>query len=133
MSANAGGDPRNRHDSATHSKTTELPPRVERRPSQRRRTLLRGVVAHSNGAQSFPCTIRDLTKEGARITLAATVAVPANVYLIDVRSRVAHEAEIMWNNGVEAGLVFRNSLSLEGLNEPKLAYLSTLWHGAAQR
>ena len=133
MSANARGESRKRHGLPTLKKSSELPPRIERRPSQRKRTLLRGVIAHSSGAQSFHCTIRDLTKEGARITLAATLAVPANVYLIDVRGRVAYDAKIVWNNGVEAGLVFRKSIPLADLNDPKLAYLSKLWHGAAER
>ncbi len=87
----------------------------------------------SDGARSFNCTIRNLTDGGARITLPAGQTVPSNIYLINLRERTAHEALMVWNNGAEAGLAFVESFQLADLNDPKLDYLTKLWHGSASR
>lgn len=115
------------------NKATELPPPAERRPKSRRRVLLGGLVVYAEGAHSFGCTIRNLTDDGARITLPPKLAVPVDVYLISVRGRVAHEARIVWNNGVEAGLSFVKSFSINDVTDPKLDYLKKLWHGSSMR
>jgi hypothetical protein len=133
MSTNVSGEFRKQHARGAPSHATELPPRIERRPKQRKRVLLSGIVAYSAGARSFPCSIRNLTESGARITLPVNLAVPSNVYLINLRERIAHEAKIVWTNGAEAGLSFVGSVALADVTDPKLAYLEKLWHGSATR
>ena len=115
------------------SKASELPPPAERRPKPRRRVLLGGLVAYSDGARSFACTIRDLSATGARITLPPNLAVPAKIYLINLRDRTAHEGTIVWNKGAEAGVTFSQSFSIADLTDPKLNYLRKLWQGSATR
>lgn len=55
------------------------------------------------------------------------------VYLIDMRDRTAHEANVAWNNGKEAGLSFISSFPLNEIVDPKLSYLKQLWHERAMR
>src|SRR5476651_1220075 len=115
------------------TKATDLPPPAERRPSPRRRVLLGGLVAYSDGERSFDCIIRNLSDTGARITLPPSQPVPSNIYLINVRDRTAHEAKIMWNDGFEAGVAFLKSFPITDLPDPKLAYLKRLWSASAVR
>jgi|SRR6185437_2553235 hypothetical protein len=113
--------------------TRNLQATPERRPQRRTRVLLGGLVAFFDGAQHFDCTIRDLTKTGARISLPRNQPIPSNVYLINMRDRTAHQAKVAWNNGKGAGLSFVKSLSLSEITDPKLAYLKRLWHERAAR
>jgi len=115
------------------SSATELPPPAERRPKPRRRVLLGAIVTWSDGARSFGCSIRNLSETGARITMPPNQGVPAHVYLINVPHRVAHEAQIVWNNGAEAGLAFFKTMPLDEVTDPKLDYLKKLWQGSSMR
>ena len=116
------------------NKAIDLPPPAERRqPKPRRRVLLSGLVTWSDGARSFQCTIRNLTDNGARISLPPGQTVPTNIHFINVRERTAHEALVVWNNGSDAGIAFVKTYSLANLNEPKLEYLNRLWHSVSDR
>jgi len=115
------------------SSASELPPLAERRPKPRRKVLLGGVVTWSDGARSFACSIRNLSESGARITVPRGQGVSTHVYLINVPHRIAYEAQIVWNNGAEAGVAFFKTIPLDGLSDPKLGYLNKLWHGFGAR
>lgn len=115
------------------NKAFDIPPPAERRPKPRRKVLLRGLVTWSDGARSFPCTIRNLTDGGARITLPVGQTVPSNIYFINIRERTAHEALVVWYNGSDAGIAFVKTYALANLNEPKLEYLNRLWHASCER
>ena len=111
----------------------DVPPPAERRPSPRKRVLLRGVVTYLGGTHSFDCMIRDLSESGARISLSAVQPISSHVYLIDVRGRTAYEATVVWNKGMQLGLKFLKTLPLANVTDPELAYLAKLWHGRAVR
>lgn len=104
----------------------EPPPLAERRPKPRRRVLLGGRVVYQNGDRHFDCSIRDISESGARITLKPGVPIPSSVYLIDTRSRIVHEAKVMWNNGREAGLQFLNTFAVSSIDNKDLLYLKRL-------
>ena len=95
--------------------------------------MLYARIAYHDGAHHFDCTIRDLTNAGARISLPKNQPIPSMVYLIDMRDRTAHEANVAWNNGKEAGLSFISSFPLNEIVDPKLSYLKQLWHERAMR
>lgn len=111
----------------------DVPRAAERRPQRRTRVLLGGRITYFDGAQCFDCTIRDLTKAGARISLPRNQPIPSSVYLINMRDRTAHEAKVAWNNGKEVGLSFVKSYPLSEITDPKLSYLKQLWHERAMR
>lgn len=60
-----------------------VPPQAERRPNGRRRALKGGIVVHSQGRFTFPCTIRNISAEGARITFKLGEVMPVDFILID--------------------------------------------------
>ena len=108
-------------------KARPAPPVAERRPNKRRaRTLLGGIVSHLDGSRSFNCVIRDLSEEGARIAFLKNQYFPSKIYLINVRDRLAYDAEVVWNNGAQAGLKFKMVHRLPNHNGPALSHLSRL-------
>ena len=102
------------------------PPPAERRPAPRSRVLLSGIVAYGDGAYSFDCTIRNLSKTGARLT-TKQVQLPAGFFLINIRDRVAYDCRIAWSKGGEVGVMFKATVSLSAVTDPALAYLKQLW------
>lgn len=105
----------------------ELPPMADRRPKPRKRVLFGGVVVYAQGAYSCGCKIRDLTTDGARIVIPAGQPLPAEIYLINLRSQTGHKANVIWVRGAEAGLVFESTFSLQSLDDPSLGYLKRIW------
>ena len=51
---------------------------ADRRPKSRRRALLGGVVVHSGGRFTIPCTIRNLSEDGARIAFKRGQMLPSS-------------------------------------------------------
>jgi hypothetical protein len=105
----------------------------ERRLRRRHRVLLGGIVTHNEGAHSFGCTIRNQTDAGALITLPKGRCLPPNIYLINLRERIAYEALTVWTDGRVAGLAFLESVPLAEMTDPKLSYLNEIWSGHSTR
>lgn len=105
----------------------DAPPPAERRPKGRKRVLLTGIVAHGLGAHSFHCTIRNLSESGARLAVGNNALFPSDIYLINIRDRVAYEAKVVWNKGSEIGVTFTHTMPLDGITDPALAFLKQLW------
>jgi len=99
------------------------PPPVEGRKSPRRRVLLAGKIVYNEGAFTVDCRIRDMSDGGARILLPTGHVIPTHVVLLDVRARIAYEAEVMWIKSSEFGLKFLGKHSLVGGLPPGLQYL----------
>ena len=106
---------------------------VRRRPPPRRRVLLGGLITYAQGTHCFSCAIRDLSETGARISMKPRHALPLNIFLINLRDRVAYECRTVWSQGAEAGLAIDKVLPLDGLNDTKLAFLKRLGHSHATR
>jgi hypothetical protein len=101
----------------------ELPPVVEARKAPRKRVILGGKVVYNEGGFSIDCRIRDLSAGGARIALTVGSIIPTRVVLIDTRSAIAYECEIVWLKAPEFGLKFLSRHSLRGQLPPQLSYL----------
>jgi hypothetical protein len=109
------------------SKKSNSPPIAERRPKQRKRVLLTGIVTYANGAHSFNCTMRDLSETGARIAVGESAQFPSDFYLINIRDRIAYKATPVWNNGSEIGVAFKAAIPLSAITDPALNYLKKLY------
>lgn len=81
----------------------EIAPTPERRKNERTRVLLRGLVCDPAGAPKYTCAIREVTPNGARITLPLGQKAFPEIFLVHVRERVAYEAILLWHNTIEAG------------------------------
>jgi hypothetical protein len=105
----------------------ENPPAAERRPNSRRRALLGGLVVHSQGRFSFPCTIRNLSADGARIAFKRGQVMPSDFLLVDTWAGQGHRAHIAWLTATEAGVSFSSSFDMNGITDPALGYLKRMW------
>jgi hypothetical protein len=115
------------------SKAVLLQAGYEKRDARRRRVMSFGLVVPDAGHPGLDCTIRDVSDGGARIGFARTVALPAQFWLIEVRARMAHLAEIAWRNDLEAGLRFCDSFALSQIADPRHLFLKQLWLKHATR
>jgi len=109
--------------------TLQPAPAADRRPKSRRRALLGGVVMHSGGRFSFPCTIRNLSETGARIAFKKGQMMPSDFYLVDTWAGQGHRARIVWVKAAEAGVAFAESFDMNGITDPALGYLKRFWEG----
>ena len=121
------------YSSILQSVKGENSPAAERRPQRRKRVLLGGIVSYSGGVFSLNCTIRDLSESGARIVFSSNQPLPTEIFFINIRDGVVHEAEVVWHKGKAAGIKFLSTLPLHEINDPKLTYLKDLWHAHATR
>ena len=103
------------------------PPVAERRPNNRRRALLGGMVVHSQGRFSFSCTIRNVSADGARISFKRGQVMPSDFILIDTWAGQGHRARIAWLTATEAGVSFSQSFDMNSIADPALNYLKRLW------
>ena len=113
------------HSDAVH--TLNAPPAADRRPKSRRRALLGGLVVHSGGRFSFPCTIRNVSEDGARIAFRKGQMLPSDFYLVDTWAGQGHRARIAWVTATEAGLSFSGSFDMNAITDPALSYLRRMW------
>lgn len=98
-----------------------------RRSSPRRRAFLPGKLVGQDGANLGDCTIRNISDNGAGVDFTADQIVPNRVFLIDMRSGVAYEAEVKWRKPMRIGLFLACSIPLHGVVPENLRHLKQLW------
>ena len=106
----------------------EVAAAAERRRGARCRVTVAGMLTFPAASKPIECTIRDLSGTGARVALHTNQLVPREMYLINMRDRLAYRADVEWRTSIELGLVFRDTYSLFGLTDPSLMHLKKLWH-----
>ena len=83
-----------------------LAPRSEKRMRQRRWRLEGGRLGSTDGGFSLPCTIVDMTEDGARVRVREPLHMPARICLFDSRERWIYAADLVWSGPPEYGLKF---------------------------
>lgn len=78
----------------------------ERRKDKRSRSLLGARIVFNNRASTIDCTIRDISKAGARLAFDATVPVPDEFDLLIHHKGETHRCRIAWRNASEVGVAF---------------------------
>lgn len=105
--------------------------RDERRSEPRRATQLAGVVTAP--ALEVGCVITDQSDNGMRVRLARAVSLPDRVVVVEVAAGLAHEAEVRWRKGHEAGLRRLSTAALGGLTPQRLTAARDAWKRAGGR
>jgi hypothetical protein len=78
----------------------------ERRKAPRRRVLKIGKIVYADGLRVIDCTIRDLSKDGARLLIANTIGVPDNFFLYEQTAGMIYPASIVWRQPTMIGVKF---------------------------
>ena len=112
---------------------TDVSTSVEnRRKTVRKRTLQRGKIVYGDGAYTVDCLIRDISVNGARITVEKGVSMPTHVHLIDIQGGIAYAAEVASIRSPAFGLHFLRTYKLTEPIDPALRYLQHCWSGCAR-
>lgn len=82
-------------------------PRSGVRPREiRARAYLDAVAIFDDGRSTLQCQIRNLTQEGAKLTMPSTLALP-ETFMLEVATRGERRAaRVRWRTATEAGVSF---------------------------
>jgi hypothetical protein len=78
----------------------------ERRNEARAQVRWAGAVIAGSRVMVCACVIENLSAGGARVAIDQDVDLPAMVTLLVERQNLALEAEVIWQQGRQAGLAF---------------------------
>lgn len=78
----------------------------ERRGEHRRRILKGALLQFNNGFGSLECVLRDLSSDGARISMAQTTGVPTRFKLAIAGEKTPIETIVRWRTPRDMGLGF---------------------------
>ncbi len=96
------------------------------RKTPRQRAYLGGKLVYGDYF-SLDCIVRDISDGGARVQIPAGQAAPDNVYLVELRSGIAYEAQVVWRRYPLIGLTFTHQYGLADASTPHLRILRRLW------
>jgi|SRR5712671_195642 len=94
-----------------------MSPMTNRRTSTRQKALLQGRIYFNNRRMSVDCMIRDLSGEGARLRIPASVSVPDMSELYLPARDEYRRVKIQWRHADEVGVAF----VLDNMASPALA------------
>jgi hypothetical protein len=79
----------------------------ERRTTQRQKTLLAGKAVFGANRFEIDCSVRDLSRGGARLSFADSLGVPDQFELHMPSRGSVFRAEVRWRKGRQIGVKFR--------------------------
>lgn len=105
-----------------------------RKPAHRRAVIVGSGQGMGQGmGLELACYIVDVSPSGLRLRLERNLALPKTALVIEIHAAVAHEVEVMWRKGMEAGCRSRSQSSLRGLVPERLAAARDAWKRAGGR
>jgi len=85
---------------------------MELRRWRRQRVLFSGLGFVPQTHSTFDCTIKDLSESGARIAIRTDAVVPRRFLLINVKSHMAYEVQIVRRKERDFGLKILRPIEL---------------------
>lgn len=67
---------------------------------------LRGLIKYGAAGQKLPCTVTDLTRHGAGLSLSTTFGVPRVFQLAIDGEKSDRHCKVIWTNGKKLGVSF---------------------------
>jgi hypothetical protein len=81
---------------------------ADKRIEPRERAYVPGRVAEPSFPEERWCTVKDLSRTGARLSFIKPSSIPADSFRLEIPSAgKVYEADIMWHRGREIGVAFR--------------------------
>lgn len=81
---------------------------VEHRSSVRHRVLKRGVIVINSGRSTINCTLRNISKGGAKLQFDSLLGVPDTFDIITAEI-LRQTCKVAWRGGAEVGVAFVNA------------------------
>jgi len=95
--------------------------KVEMRQTPRRKVLWGVRLANLDGSRYLRCLARDISVSGARIDIESQTFSDEQAWFLDLRSRMAYEARVVWQKTPELGLQFVRSYRFDEMPVPALS------------
>ena len=80
-------------------------PQTEHRAQQRRPTLKGGRIVFNSGRSTIDCTVRNLSRDGAKLQVASVVGIPDTFDLL-LPNTTRQPCRVAWRKVKEVGVVF---------------------------
>lgn len=80
-------------------------PRPERRHQPRQRAL-KGALIVTGHTGAYDCVVRNLSEDGAKLTLPSTIGIPDTFSLMLPAEQRMAPARAIWRTGTEIGIAF---------------------------
>lgn len=96
---------------------------ADQRMAPRKRVVLGGLAICNNGAFTIKCRIKDISETGARIVLPKGQVAAENTVLVELQTRIVHEATVARIDATEFGLEFISTYPLDGPLPGNLAFV----------
>src|ERR1700757_5133900 len=96
---------------------------LERRHSQRARTLRAGKIVFNNKSSIIDCMVRNVSRSGACLLVSSVIGVPSTFDLLIEGEAVSRPCKMVWNNQNRVGEVSRLGAQA-GVSQPTPLVLS---------
>ena len=80
-------------------------PETEHRIAQRRTTLKGGQIVFNSGRSTIDCTVRNLSRDGAKLVVASVVGIPETFDLL-LPNTHRQPCKMIWRKTKEIGVEF---------------------------
>ena len=77
----------------------------EHRAAQRRTTLKTGHIVFNSGRSTFDCTVRNLSRQGAKLQVGSSIGIPETFELV-LPSTARQPCKVVWRKAKEIGIEF---------------------------
>lgn len=100
----------------------------DRREHPREPTALRARVFYGQGmAHWADCTIVDLSKGGARLSISAIYPLPSRFVVLQLLGGMVYDVRVRWRRGDLTGVSFDAQTNIETNTEERLATVQKAW------
>jgi hypothetical protein len=91
-----------------------------RRQTERRKVLWGARLTNLEGSRYLKCLARDISSAGVRVDIETQQFGEDRAYFLDLRTRMAYEARVVWQKAPELGLQFIRSYRFDELPAPAI-------------
>jgi hypothetical protein len=81
-------------------------PMTDRRAFPRHRVHINGKIILMDGPCYVDCVIRNISEDGAHVTMQVPMQLPVSVYLWEAQTRMIFECSVQWRRQTMVGLRF---------------------------
>jgi hypothetical protein len=89
---------------------------TERRAARRQRVLKGATLSFNSGYSTFECVVRNLSKNGALLSLAETFGLPARFRLLISGDEAGYMVRAAWCKSDALGVSFEPDEAADGVN-----------------
>jgi hypothetical protein len=92
---------------------------AEHRTAPRTRTFLGGKISWHRLGAAIDCTVRNLSRTGACLSVESPLGVPDNFELVLDRDQSCHACRVVWRSGERIGVHFEPAALAESKAPPR--------------